>query len=314
MRKTIITIALFASLLALTACGNANTNSTAETLASDTVAESTSEDTTAETADTSESDTAATTEAGTSAETSTAETTSAEDTETTADPESSAAQKADFASIAGEWFIDGDTTLAFIHIGADGTYKAFYPTGVLESEGTIRYESEVIGGTEIYRYNLYDKAGDFFTGFVDDGSKSKTDIYMGNGGEPHYIKFGAEGAADDGRGPGEEFVGTWGCGRATLKITQLSDTEFQASISWASSAAAHTEWEYPLTYQDGKLVCSGKGTKTNFEYQSENAEPDKTVDYTDGSAEFSMEGSHIVWNDLNENSGEDMMFSNTLAE
>ena len=66
--------------------------------------------------------------------------------------------------------------------------------------------------------------------------------------------------------------------------------------------------------QDGKLVCSGKGTKTNFEYQSENAEPDKTVDYTDGSAEFSMEGSHIVWNDLNENSGEDMMFSNTLPE
>ena len=137
---------------------------------------------------------------------------------------------------------------------------------------------------------------------------------MGNGGEPHYVKFGVGGAADDGRGPGEEFVGTWGCGRATLKITQLSDTEFQASISWASSAAAHTEWEYPLTYQDGKLVCSGKGTKTNFEYQSENAEPDKTVDYTDGSAEFSMQGSHIVWNDKNENSGADMMFSNTLPE
>ena len=312
MRKTIITIALFASLLALTACGNAkNNNSTAETLASDTVAESSTEDTTAETADTSESDT---TEASTSAETSTAETASAKAAETTNASEAASEKKADFASIAGEWFIDGDTTLAFIHIGSDGTYKAFYPTGVLESEGTIRYESEVIGGTKIYWYNLYNKTGDFFTGFVDDGSKSKTDIYMGNGGEPHYVKFGVGGAADDGRGPGEEFVGTWGCGRATLKITQLSDTEFQASISWASSAAAHTEWEYPLTYKDGKLVCSGKGTKTNFEYQSENAEPDKTVDYTDGSAEFSMEGSHIVWNDLNENSGEDMMFSNTQPE
>ena len=46
---------------------------------------------------------------------------------------------------------------------------------------------------------------------------------------------------------------------------------------------------------DGKLVCSGKGTKTNFEYQSENAEPDKTVDYTDGSADFSPWRAHILF-------------------
>jgi hypothetical protein len=137
---------------------------------------------------------------------------------------------------------------------------------------------------------------------------------MGNGGEPHYVKFGVGGAADDGRGPGEEFVGKWGCYRVTLDITQLSDTEFQAKITAPNSAAAYTEWEYPLTYKDGKLVCSGKGTKTDFVYQSENAEPDKTVVYTDGSAEFSMQGSNIVWNDKNENSGEDMMFSNTLPE
>ena len=191
MRKTIITIALFASLLALTASRQCtkNSSSTAETLASDTVAESSTEDTTVETADTSEPDT---TEASTSAETSTAETTSAKAAETTNASEAPSEKKADFASIAGEWFIDGDTTLAFIHIGSDGTYKAFY-SGIwapLKSEGTIRYESEVIGvNGNLLRYNLYYKTGDFFTDSLMT-AVTKTDIYISNGGEPHYVKFG----------------------------------------------------------------------------------------------------------------------------
>ncbi len=77
-------------------------------------------------------------------------------------PEGATASNADFASIEGVWFIDGDTTLAFIQITSDGTYKAYYPTGILESEGTIRYESEVIDGTTHYWYNLYSNTGDFF--------------------------------------------------------------------------------------------------------------------------------------------------------
>lgn len=46
-------------------------------------------------------------------------------------PEGATASNADFASSEGVWFIDGDTTLAFIQITSDGTYKAYYPTGMI---------------------------------------------------------------------------------------------------------------------------------------------------------------------------------------
>lgn len=312
MKKRIMIAALVASALLLTACGNTSeTGSIAETSLSDTTAEvSETTETAEETTTESDAETTEDTTAEATAETN-AEAT-AETKETVA--EAKETPDANFASIAGDWYIDGDTTLASLHIEPDGSFKTYYADGVLESEGTIRYEAEEIEGTTNYWYHLYATDGTYIMGFADDGSSTKTDLYVGNGGEPHYQKFGAGGAADDGRAAGEAFVGTWGCGRATLKITQLSDTSFHALLTWSSSAATHAEWDYPLTYQDGKLVCDGAGTLTYVEYASADAEPDKTVEYTDGSAEFVMQGAGIVWNDLTEHSGDDMVFLNSQPE
>lgn len=302
MKKTRFAIALLASLLTLTACGG-----TAETPAASGTAASDSHPETSAAAET-------------AAETA-GETTAASDAPTTeAAPETTAAvpdgaSNADFVSIAGDWFIDGDPSLACIHIEPDGAFQTYYATGAPEHAGIIRYETDEVGGTELHWYNLYTDAGEYLMGFIDDGSSVKTDLYVGNGATPHYQKFTGEGGlADDGRGPGEEFVGTWGCGRATLRITQLTDTEFRAEIHWAGSALAYAEWVYPLVYTDGKLVCDGKCTKTVIEYSSPDAEPDKTVEYTDGSGEFIMQDGGIIWNDLTEQSGEGMVFLNTPPE
>jgi len=299
MKKTIITAAFLSALLMLTSCGGINDSEKSE---DSSVPETTtvSEEAT-EKAETEE----ATTE--TSAEEVTTEPVEVITEELEAEP--------NFDSIAGMWYIDGDYSLASMYIEKDGTFKTCYADGNLENEGTIRYEDEEIDGTIIHWYVLYDKNDEMIMGFVDDGSESKTDIYIGNGGYPHYQKIGVGGIADDGRGPGEEFVGVWGCGRATLEIGQITDTDFQAFIYWADSAFAHVEWEYPLTYQDGKLVCDGKCTKSYVKYSAEPSEPDESeVIYTDGSAEFVMQGSNIVWNDLTEQSGEGMLFSNSLPK
>ena len=305
MKKSIIAISLLASMLVLASCDTPGGTPTAS------VADSAAEQTAAVTETTSAAETAAGTEATVTeaaAETVTAPTSASTEAETAAvTTEMRGAPDHDFTVIAGVWYIDGDPTAASIKISADGTFKSYYASGNLENEGTIRRESEEIEGTTNYWYNLYDKNGEYIMGFLDTGSS--TDLYVGNGATPHYQKFGEGGLADDGRGPGEEFVGRWNCDRVYLTITQNSDTEFHALVKWGSSASSHVEWDYPLTYQGGKLVCSGKASKTYVEYASPDAEPDKTVEYTDGSGEFVMQGAGVVWNDLTEHSGDEMVFA-----
>lgn len=297
MKKTMIAIALLASMLMLASCDTPGNSPAAS--APDSAAEQTTE--TAESTDTAETTTESAAETVT--ELTAAETESETESTTT---EMCGAPDNDFTSIAGVWYIDGDPTTASIKISADGTFKSYYASGNLENEGTIRREGEEVEGTTNYWYNLYDNNGEYIMGFLDTGSS--TDLYVGNGATPHFRKFGEGGLADDGRGPGEEFVGKWNCDRAYLTITQISDTEFHALVKWGSSASSHVEWDYPLTYQGGKLVCSGNASKTYVEYASADAEPDKTVEYTDGSGEFVMQGADVVWNDLTEHSGDDMVF------
>lgn len=297
MKKTMIAIALLASMLMLAFCDTLGNSSAAS--APDSAAEQTTE--TAESTDTAET----TTESAAETVTELTATETESETESTT-TEMCGAPDNDFTSIAGVWYIDGDPTTASIKISADGTFKSYYASGNLENEGTIRREGEEVEGTTNYWYNLYDKNGEYIMGFLDTGSS--TDLYVGNGATPHFRKFGEGGLADDGRGPGEEFVGKWNCDRAYLTITQISDTEFHALVKWGSSASSHVEWDYPLTYQGGKLVCSGKASKTYVEYASADAEPDKTVEYTDGSGKFVMQGADVVWNDLTEHSGDDMVF------
>lgn len=304
MKKTVLNIILVTSLLTLPSCGVTDEKTgTSGTPATQPVTTET----------TIVTDTSATETSAIETESTTVTAITQEKTEEQP-KEMNGAPNSDFVTISGDWYIDGDPSLASMHIEPDGTFKTYYATGNLENEGTIRYENEEIEGTVINWYMLYDKNGEFVMGFIDDGSSPKTDLYIGNGGFPHYQKFGQGGLADDGRGEGDEFIGTWGCERATLKIDQIYGTEFHAVISWSSSAYAHVEWDYPLTYQNGRLVCSGNATKTYVEYSAPDIEPDKTVEYTNGSAEFTMQGAGIVWNDITEHSGDGMVFGNTLPE
>ena len=108
----------------------------------------------------------------------------------------------------------------------------------------------------------------------------------------------------------DNYLGTWGCGRATLNISVNEDGAYQAKISWADSAFAHTEWVYILYFDtmSKEMVCNNNAVRTYYEYKDGNSEPEITVMYTDGSGSFFLSDGVITWYDAEENCGEGMEF------
>ena len=213
----------------------------------------------------------------------------------------------DYSGLAGFWFIDGDPAAASFHITEDGKFTAYYANGIVENKGIVRrvFDSEINN----YYYCMYLESGELYEAFADDGEKEKTDIYIGNGGFPHYVKlYGEGGLGDDGRGSEEAYTGTWDCERAHIEITYNGEGIFHATVKWGASASTYAQWEYPLIFVDGKLICDGNGTRSFVEYEEAGAEPKVTVEYTDGSAEFTLDGNIMKWNDLKEHSADDMIF------
>ena len=251
--------------------------------------------------------TAATTTVEATSETTTAVTTKEKETESTSSAETTSAESEDYSGLAGYWFIDGDPSTASLHITEDGKFTAYYASGLLENKGYIKRKLD----TEInnYIYYMYLENDELYMAFADDGEKDKSDIYIGNGGEPHYVKlYGEGGLGDDGRGPEEVYEGKWQCERARLSIEYRGEGIFHAIITWSGSASSYAEWDYPLIFDTDRLKCDGNGTKTFVEYKDASSEPTRTVEYTDGSAEFTLEGNAIHWNDKTEHSGDTMIF------
>lgn len=118
--------------------------------------------------------------------------------------------------------------------------------------------------------------------------------------------------ADNGTEQIKALTGRWGYGRATIEISAKGEDEYQAIIKWGGSGNSYSSWLYPLRPDKGKLVCNGGGTKTNSEVKEGDTYPTDTVEYTDGSAEFMLEGDKLVWNDLKEHSADRLLFEKEI--
>ena len=289
MKKTTILLTVTALLCASASCGKEGLQSSSMSSASiaDTTAVTTAE-----------------------AETTAIPTTTAKNTESTTAADKTTANtdnSEDYTGLSGYWYIDGDTSTASIHITKDGKFTAYYPNGIVEERGYVKRVLEPTINN--YIFYMYRDSGELFQTFSDDGEKEKSDIYMGNDGTPHYVKlYGEGGVGDDGKGPEERFEGSWSCGRAIIEITYKGEGVFHALIKWSGSASSSGLWNYPLIYDNGKLICSGNGTLTHVEFKDAESAPDETIEYTDGSAEFTLEGDRLFWNDLKEHCADDMLF------
>ena len=307
MKKTIITAIVLSSALMMTGCGH-DTDDSSSAGATGTSA-STEATASSETSDTSAASETSTTVVTTAESTQTVETTTATASQT---EKASANAAADFTGIAGYWYIDGDPHTASIHIYADGRFETFYATGSPEDKGQIKYELDE--DLNNYYYMFYSDTNGFIMGFADDGEKVKNDIYMGNGGTPHFVKlYGEGGLGDDSRGSDDEvvasdYVGTWVCERASITIEDKGEGVFHAVINWSDSAYAYAEWDYPLIFDGSKLVCEGSGSLTYITYKDAETEPEREIVYQDGKAEHELKDNSLYWNDLNENRGEGIAF------
>ncbi|MCQ2409906.1 MAG: hypothetical protein MJ068_05115 [Clostridia bacterium] len=121
-----------------------------------------------------------------------------------------------------------------------------------------------------------------------------------------HISSETEGMVDE----GGSFLGNWGCGRATMKVTDgETGGRYVVEISWAESASKTNKWTYKCKYseEEGGLVSDWGELRCEV-FESEDSEPEVTV--TDGQeAVFTIGDDGIKWNDKINNSGADMCFT-----
>lgn len=239
-----------------------------------------------------------------------------ESAETTPEATGNEQEKSDFSSIDGDWYIDGDINAAHITINSSGEFTSYSAGGSVENTGYVKYETKESEDGANNWYVLYTDDGNTYFSFIDDGSEEKLDFYVENDNSVHYVlTSGTGGLADDGRGEDELFVsenyiGTWNCERATLLISENDVGTYTGKITWADSAFAYVEWVYTLTYDtySQSLICNDNATKTYYQYNDESTNPTVTALYTNGSGSFCLSNNAIIWNDMEENRGEDMKF------
>lgn len=250
-------------------------------------------------------------------------------TEESSEPEESSSAEStaeeapyDYTGMSGYWYIDGDYNTAYIHIAKDGTFTSYYASGSEECSGTVRHELDP--NTNNYIFTLSAEEGGPYLFFADDGETDKTDLYTAGEYSVHYVKlYGEGGLGDDGRGPdetdeekpGDEYLGTWGCERATIHIYKTNmpvpekDKFFYIDINWGDSANAYVEWSLVGEYEDGKLICDKNGVKTYVEYVDAVTAPKRTIEYTEGSAVLEIRDGKLYWDDKEENAAEGMEFT-----
>ena len=113
------------------------------------------------------------------------------------------------------------------------------------------------------------------------------------------------------------FLGEWECeldgSYAMLAVTEQDDVYFGFVVT-SRSPEITEQWEYPLQFQDGKMVCSGTGLHSvwddsKLEWQGSQVNlPDALKTAPNQSAEFSMTPEGIRWNDLTGERGDQIIF------
>ena len=93
----------------------------------------------------------------------------------------------DFSRTEGTWRLDGEEDTASIYMDGEGGFIAYYASGSVEAAGYLEYVDEYGDGNG--RYDMYDGELGWINGFYFD---SDTQIHMGNGDGPVYIRMDGE--------------------------------------------------------------------------------------------------------------------------
>ena len=119
-------------------------------------------------------------------------------------------------------------------------------------------------------------------------------------------------SADDGQNPVMNFIGDYGCGRATMHVEAEGADGARFTLTWASSAAENTEWVMSGTFDEKTLsVEYSDCVRTDYVYNEDGSVKSQKEKYTDGHGVIQFSDSDelsLTWQDDQENAGEDMTF------
>ena len=111
---------------------------------------------------------------------------------------------------------------------------------------------------------------------------------------------------------GNDYVGVWGCGRATLVVDKVANNTYQVTIKWSTSAAESTNWTYDIcNYRQflDELACDEGGICTKVTCTEDGQVTEETL-YEGSSAIFCLDAERkiLTWADDKETREEDLEF------
>jgi hypothetical protein len=111
--------------------------------------------------------------------------------------------------------------------------------------------------------------------------------------------------------PIQSYVGTYGCGRATMKVSELGTDQATVTVYWSSSAFEHSEWTMSgkVSVKNGCVVLKYNDCiKNTIVYGMDGEFESDTVEYAFGSGTITFCGDYADWYDAQENVAECSIF------
>ena len=110
----------------------------------------------------------------------------------------------------------------------------------------------------------------------------------------------------------KRFVGRWGCGRATIDITDRGDDGYNVRITWGSSAAENAEWVMSGKFDPETLtVAYTDCVKTVYVWNEQGEIDSETVEYENGEGTITFtdgEALSLTWDDAQEHIADGTVF------
>lgn len=122
-----------------------------------------------------------------------------------------------------------------------------------------------------------------------------------------------EDGGDDGDDAGDRFVGDWMCERATIYIDE-DDNVYNVRVTWGASAFEEVIWAYTCTLDSATGALNGVGKKSTETYSDNGDLISSEIEYTDGSATFTIDGDALLWADAKEDAAQGMRFERMEPE
>lgn len=119
-------------------------------------------------------------------------------------------------------------------------------------------------------------------------------------------------AEEDGQNPIMNFIGIYGCGRATMKVEADGMDGARISVTWAGSAFESGEWTMSGKFDmDTLTVEYADCVKKDVVYKDEGVIESETVEYENGTGSITFrEGNPLalIWKDDQEHIADDSVF------